>query len=68
MAKNNNNLIIGVIVVVVILMFLGSFGFGGGMIGGYGSGFMLFGLVLNILIIVLIILGIFWLIKHVNFK
>lgn len=69
MAKQNNNLIIGIIVVVVIIILLGSLSFGGyGMMGRYNTGFALLGGILNILIIILIIIGIFWVIKHVNFK
>lgn len=67
--KNNNNLIIGILAAVAILIFLGIFGsgFGGyGMMGGYGGGFMSFGWIFSILVIVLIIAGIYWLIKNAN--
>jgi uncharacterized membrane protein len=67
--KNNNNLIIGVIIVAVILILLGGFGFGNrgyGMMGGYNSGFMLFGWIFNILIIILIIVGAYWVIKNID--
>jgi hypothetical protein len=67
--KDNKNLIIGVLVIVLVLVLLGSFGFGGyGMMMGYNPGFMMFGWIFNIIIIILIILGIFWLIKHVDFN
>ena len=76
MAKNNNinlnnkNLIIGVVVIVVLFILLGiGFGYRGyGMMGGYNPGLILFGWIFNIIIIVLIILGIIWLIKHVDFN
>ncbi len=69
MSKNNNNLIIGVVVIVVVLILFGFFGFGGyRMMGGYNSGFMLIGWILNILIIVLVVLGILWLFKNINYN
>jgi len=64
---NNKNIIIWIVVIVVILIILGSFG-GYGMMSGYNPGFMLFGWIINIIIIILIILGIFWVIKHVDFN
>lgn len=68
MSKNNNNLIIGVVIIVVVLILLGSFRFGGyGMMGRYNPGFMLFSWILNIIIIILIILGIFWVIKNMDY-
>jgi hypothetical protein len=64
---DNKNLIIGALVIIVVIIFLGSFGFGGyGMMRGYNPEFMIFGWIFNILIFILIILGIFWLIKHVD--
>ena len=71
MANKNNNLIIGILAVAAILILLGIFGsgFGGyGMMGGYGIGFMSFGWIFNILIIVLIITGIYWLIRNMDYN
>ena len=65
--KIDNNIIIGIIVVLVIIIILGNFG-GYGLMGGYNSSFMLFGLIFNILIIILIIAGAYWLVKNVDFK
>ena len=67
--KNNNNLIIGILAVAAILIVLGIFGSGFGSYGmmeGYSSGFMSFGWIFNVLVIILIIAGIYWLIKNAN--
>ena len=67
MTKNNNNLIIAVVVIVAIIALSGTFGFGSyRMMGVYGGGFMLLNLIFSILVIVLIIIGVYWLINNVN--
>ena len=43
-------------------------GYGGMMYGSYGTGFMVFGWIITILIIVLIAVLIYWLIKSANKK
>ena len=67
--KDNKNLIIVIAVVIGVLLLLGLFGFGFrgyGMMTGYDTGFMSFGWIMSILVIVLIIAGIYWLIKNAN--
>ncbi len=67
--SNNNNLIFGIVIVVVVFTLLGIFGFwfgDYGMMGGYSTGFMLFGWFFNLLIIILVIVGIYWLMKKIN--
>jgi len=69
MTNKDNKIIIGVVVAVLILMLLGIFGFGirsYGMMGSYG--FISFGWIVNILTIIFIILGIYWLIKNMNYN
>lgn len=66
--KNNKNLIIGALVVLVVLLLLGTVGFGSYGMMGYNPGFMLLNFVFSILVIVIIILGVYWLIKHINFN
>ncbi len=67
MSKNNNNLMIGVVVVIVVLLFFG-FGYRGyGMMTQYNPGFMLLSWVLNIALIILVVLGILWLIKNIDY-
>jgi uncharacterized membrane protein len=63
--KNENRTLIIVLIIVLVLLLFGNFGFG--MRGGYYDGFMLLGWILNIIIFVLIILGIFWLIRHISY-
>ena len=68
-SKDNYNTIALVIVVVVVLIILGMFGFGYrnyGMMGGYNNGFMSFSGIFGILMVVLVIAGIYWLIKNAN--
>lgn len=68
---SNNNLLIGIVVVIVICILFGGFGFGYrgyGMMGGYDYGFMLFNNVIMILLTILIVVGIFWLIKNINHR
>jgi uncharacterized membrane protein len=70
--ENQNRTLIIVLVVVLVLLLFGNFGFGmggfgGGMMDGFYGGFMLLGWILNIIIFVLIILGIFWLIRHISY-
>lgn len=59
------------LIVVLVLLLFGSFGFGmggfGGMMSGFYSGFMLLGWIINIFIIVLIILGVYWLVRHIGY-
>lgn len=56
--KNNNNLIVGLIAVIVILLLLEVF--------GSGSVFAVFNWILTILLIILVITGIYWLIRHIT--
>jgi len=68
-SKDNKNLLIGVLVVIAVLIILGVFGFGFrnyGMMGYSSSGFMSFSWIFSILIIILIIAGIYWLIKNAD--
>jgi len=66
---DNKNLIIGIVVVVLIFVLLGSFGYNGyGMMGGYNPAFMLLSWVFSIVIIIIIVAGIFWLYKNVDFN
>jgi heme/copper-type cytochrome/quinol oxidase subunit 4 len=56
-------------VVVAVLIVLGLFGFGFrnyGMMGGNNNGFVSFGGIFGILMAVLVIAGIYWLIKNAN--
>ena len=69
MNNKNNSWIIVAIIAVAVLLFSGIFGFGFrnyGMMYGYGDGFMLYNGIFSILIIVLIVAGIYWLIKNSN--
>lgn len=74
MKENERNVIIAVIVIFLILFLFGGFGFGmypmmmGGMMystyyGGFG---MLFGWIINLLILAILILGIVWLVKQIQ--
>jgi asparagine N-glycosylation enzyme membrane subunit Stt3 len=63
--KNERKTIIIVLMVVLVLLLLGNFRIG--MMGGYYSGFMLLGWIINIVIIALIIIGVYWLIRHINY-
>jgi protein-S-isoprenylcysteine O-methyltransferase Ste14 len=67
--KDNRNTITLVVVVVAVLIILGLFGFGFrnyGMMGGYNNGFISFAGIFGILMVVLVIAGIYWLIKNAN--
>ncbi len=69
-SKNTRNLII-VITIVVVLILLGLFGYdfrGYGMMAGYAVGNMLFGWIFSILILILLLVGIYWLIKNMNYR
>jgi uncharacterized membrane protein len=37
------------------------------MMGGFYNGFMFLGWILNVIILVLIILGVYWLVKHISY-
>jgi hypothetical protein len=63
--KDKNNLIIILGIVIVLLLF-GRFGFGGAMMEISNFGFVLFNSIVGILLLVLIIFGIYWLIKKIN--
>ncbi|MEK6800449.1 MAG: hypothetical protein AABY05_00800 [Nanoarchaeota archaeon] len=68
--KDNKNLIIGIVVVVLILVLFGSFGFGSrnyGMMGSFGTSFIFLNWILNVLVIILIIIGIYWLINNLDY-
>jgi len=66
---NNKNTLLIVLIVVVVLILFGGFGLGGyNMISGYNNGFTLFNWVFNLLILVLVIVGIYWLVKNINFN
>ena len=68
--KDKNNLIIGIIAIVAVIILLGLFGSGFGsdsIMSGFGS-FALLGWIINLGIIVLIILGIVWLVNHLNYN
>jgi len=73
--KDNNNLIIEIIIAVVVFLFLGMFGFGGMMGGGYGMmgnwayGFRymwIFGFLSMALVLIALILFIVWLVKQLQ--
>jgi uncharacterized membrane protein len=69
--KDNKNFIIGIVVVIAILILLEFFGFGFrsyGMMSGYSYGFMSLGWIFSILVIILIIVGIYWLIKNIDYN
>jgi len=69
--KNNNNLTIAVMIIAAIIVLGGISGFGFrsyGMMSGYNSGFMLLNSILNIVIIILIIVGVLWLIRYLNYN
>lgn len=69
MTRKNNNLVIVLVVLLVIVLFSGGFGYRTyGMMNIPSVIFSLFNGILSILILVLIVLGIYWLIKHVNIK
>ena len=63
MTKNKNTLII-VLIIVVVLLLLGGFGSYNMM----NSGFMLLNWIVNAVILVLVILGIYWLVRNINFN
>jgi uncharacterized membrane protein len=71
MENTNKTLMIVLIVVLVLLLFgnigYGMGGFGGGMMGGLYGGFMLLGWIFNLIIFVLIILGVYWLVRHISY-
>ena len=73
--KDNNNLIIGIVITVAVFLFLGMFGFGGMMGGGYGmmgnwnygfGGMWIFGFLFMTLILVALVLFILWLVKQLQ--
>ncbi len=71
--KDNNNILVGIIIAVAAFLFLGMFGFGGMMGGGYnmmgsfGFGSMwIFGFLFMALISIALILFILWLIKQLQ--
>jgi len=64
MANNKDTLLIVLIVVIVLILF-GGFG-GYGMMSGFNGGFILLGWFFNILIFILVIAGIYWLIKKIK--
>ena len=63
--KNENRTLIIVLIVVLVLLLFGNFGFG--MRGGYYGDFMFLGWIFNIIILVLIVMGVYWLVKHVTY-
>ena len=63
--ENQNRTLTIVLIVVLVLLLFGNFGFG--MRSGLYGGFIFLGWIFNIIIIVLIILGVYWLIKHINY-
>ena len=69
--ENQSRTLIIVLIVVLVLLLFGNFGYGmggfGGMMGGFYGGFMLLGWIINIFIIILIILGIYWLVRHIGY-
>lgn len=77
----NHDFFIGIIIIVCVVLLLGIFGFGGmtglglgrmmsepGMTGQYGVVDMIFNWIMWILIAILIIAGIYWLIKTADRK
>jgi len=63
--ENTNKTLMIVLIVVLVLLLFGNFGYG--MMGGFYSGFMFLGWILNVVLIVLIILGVYWLVKHISY-
>ncbi len=71
---NKDNAWIWIVVAVCAVLFLGLFSFAGtggygmmGMMGGsYGYGMMFFGWLTWVLVIVLIVAGIYWLVRTAN--
>ena len=63
--ENTNKTLMIVLIVVLVLLLFGNFGYG--MMGGLYSGFMFLGWILNVVLIVLIILGVYWLVKHISY-
>lgn len=56
--KNNYNVLVGLIAVIIVLLLLEAFGF--------GSVFAVFNWIFTVLLIILIITGIYWLIRHIT--
>jgi uncharacterized membrane protein len=70
--ENKNRTLVIVLVIIIVLLMLGNFGYGmmgfrSGMMGGYYGEFILLNWIINILMIILIIFGIYWLIKHIGY-
>ena len=63
--ENTNKTLMIVLIVVLVLLLFGNFGYG--MMGGLYSGFMFLGWIFNVVLIVLIILGVYWLVKHISY-
>lgn len=68
MKTDTKTIIIVLVVLLVLLSFGGMRSFGGGMMGDYSGGFLFLGWIFNLLMLILVILGILWLIKNVNFN
>ena len=72
----NKNTGLWIIVALAVGLGLGFFGFAGfggygtmGMMnGGYGSGMMFFGWITWLLVVILVVAGIYWLVKSANKK
>jgi len=68
--KDNKTIIIGIIIGIIILIILGTYsGYGMmRMMGGYGSVFLPFGWIFSVLLIILLIVGIYWLVKKMKYN
>jgi len=72
--KDNNTLMIILVIILVLLLFggLGMGGFSGGMMRGDNFGFVflgwIFNIIISVIIIFLLVLGVYWLFKNINFN
>ena len=61
MTSNKNTLTIVLIVIIVLLLF-------GGLGGGMMNGYLGLSWIFNILMVILVVMGIYWLVKNINFN
>ena len=71
MTKKNNTLVIVLLIALIIVLFggfrFGATGFGSGIVSGYNGFMFLFSSIfMSAFLIILVILGLYWLIKKIN--